>query len=349
LTTLEPGETWLVQPRIDPQNPRLCSPGIKLAVKAGSPSHQTEYFCPLLCVARASDLEHALRIANGTKYGLTSGIHSLDEREQQQWIDGIDAGNIYVNRRITGAIVQRQPFGGFKASSFGPTAKAGGPNTLRQFFRIRNRTALRVATPGEPSERRSYDALALRRLEQLHAPLYALIRQQPQADAWLRQGLHYLDAYFEHYATPSDPSAVLGEHNHLRTLPLKRVLVLAGPNTTKRDLLFALLAAAVCETPVQTLLPEGPEWAAVCSALGAGSYGNDVQLGLLLGQSQATRVRNLGAPLTPEPLRVVHQRGMTCVNEPVSQSGLVELLYYLKEQAVSVSYHRYGNLGPRVT
>lgn len=349
LTELNAGETWLVEPKIHPDNPRLCSPGIKLGVAEASSSHRTEYFCPLLSVMRASDLEHALRLANGTKYGLTSGIHTLDEREQQQWIDGIEAGNVYVNRKITGAIVQRQPFGGFKASSFGSTAKAGGPHTLRQYFKLKNRTALRIASEHPAPERRSYDAVALRRFEQLCAPLYSFIHRQPEAEALVRLGLHYLDAYFEHYATPRDPSNVLGEHNHLRTLPLSGVVILAGPGTSPRDVLAAHLAAAVCETPVQTLVPPGSEWAEVCAALGAERYESETALAEHLAKTKAIRLRNLGPPLSKELLQLIHGRGLTCLNEPVSQSGLVELLYYLKEQAVSVSYHRYGNLGAKVT
>ena len=73
------------------------------------------------------------RLANGTPYGLTSGLHCLDEREQALWIQHIEAGNCYINRTITGAIVRRQPFGGCKASGYGPGAKAGGPNYVHQF------------------------------------------------------------------------------------------------------------------------------------------------------------------------------------------------------------------------
>ncbi len=74
-------------------------------------------------------------------FGLTAGIQSLDEKECEEWINRIEAGNLYVNRGITGAIVNRQPFGGWKRSAVGPNAKAGGlnyVNTLRNWPRVTN-------------------------------------------------------------------------------------------------------------------------------------------------------------------------------------------------------------------
>jgi RHH-type proline utilization regulon transcriptional repressor/proline dehydrogenase/delta 1-pyrroline-5-carboxylate dehydrogenase len=82
----------------------------------------------------APSLEEAVRWQNDVPFGLTAGFHSLDEEECAWWIDHVEAGNLYVNRGITGAIVRRQPFGGWKRSSVGATAKAGGQHyvsTLR--------------------------------------------------------------------------------------------------------------------------------------------------------------------------------------------------------------------------
>lgn len=134
LTKLEEGEEWLLQPFQDPEHPHLWTPGIKWGVQPGSFTHQTELFGPVLGVLCADNLTHAIEIANSTRYGLTAGLHSLDEREHLQWIESIEAGNCYINRGITGAIVQRQPFGGCKQSSFGRGLKAGGPNYLLQFM-----------------------------------------------------------------------------------------------------------------------------------------------------------------------------------------------------------------------
>jgi RHH-type proline utilization regulon transcriptional repressor/proline dehydrogenase/delta 1-pyrroline-5-carboxylate dehydrogenase len=98
-----------------------------MSVKRGSWYHRTECFGPVLGLMRARDFADAIEIVNDTEFGLTSGLHSLDDREIALWREKIEAGNLYINRGITGAIVRRQPFGGWKKSVFG-AAKAGGPN-----------------------------------------------------------------------------------------------------------------------------------------------------------------------------------------------------------------------------
>ncbi len=130
LTRLDPGETWLVQPeRLDD---RTWTPGIRAGVKPGSWFHRTECFGPVLGVMVAKDLDEALSFQNATAYGLTGGLHSLHEGEIDRWMSQVEVGNAYVNRGITGAIVQRQSFGGWKASAVGPGAKAGGPHYVAQ-------------------------------------------------------------------------------------------------------------------------------------------------------------------------------------------------------------------------
>jgi RHH-type proline utilization regulon transcriptional repressor/proline dehydrogenase/delta 1-pyrroline-5-carboxylate dehydrogenase len=136
LKTLEPGESWGVRPRQVRDNPNLWSPGVKYGVQPGSYTHRTEFFGPVLGVMRFERLDEAIAIVNRPGYGLTSGLHSLDEREHTQWKSGIRAGNLYVNRGTTGAVVLRQPFGGLGKSCFGPGLKAGGPNYVAQLMKF---------------------------------------------------------------------------------------------------------------------------------------------------------------------------------------------------------------------
>jgi RHH-type proline utilization regulon transcriptional repressor/proline dehydrogenase/delta 1-pyrroline-5-carboxylate dehydrogenase len=89
----------------------------------------------------APDLKTAISWQNAADFGLTAGIQSLDPDECQEWIENVEAGNLYVNRGVTGAIVNRQPFGGWKKSSVGATAKAGGANyvaTLRNWNQMKH-------------------------------------------------------------------------------------------------------------------------------------------------------------------------------------------------------------------
>lgn len=135
LTELDSGESWLVEPRQLDDAGRLWSPGIRLGVRDGSWFHRTECFGPVLGVMHAVDLDHAIELQNGTPFGLTGGIHSLDEHEVDRWLRRVEVGNAYVNRHITGAIVRRQPFGGWKRSSVGGGPKSGGPNYVAAFTR----------------------------------------------------------------------------------------------------------------------------------------------------------------------------------------------------------------------
>ena len=135
LTELDSGESWLLQPRQLDEHGQTWSPGIRVGVKPGAWIQTTEVFGPVLAIVHAKNLKQAIRIQNSTDFGLTAGLHSLDQREQAIWRKTVQAGNLYINRTMTGAIVERQPFGGHKRSSVGWGLKAGGLNYLFNFGR----------------------------------------------------------------------------------------------------------------------------------------------------------------------------------------------------------------------
>jgi len=99
---------------------------------------QHEIFGPVLSVIRAADFDDALRIANDTEFGLTGGLYSQDEGRIDRVRRDFHVGNLYINRKITGALVGVQPFGGFKMS--GSNSKAGGPDYLRLFMEMKSVT-----------------------------------------------------------------------------------------------------------------------------------------------------------------------------------------------------------------
>jgi 1-pyrroline-5-carboxylate dehydrogenase len=105
---------------------------------------KTELFVPFVSVAPFDELDEAIEKANDTEYGLTAGFYSEDEAEVNEWLDRIQAGVIYVNRRAgatTGAWPGVQPFGGWKGS--GTTGKAGGgPYYVTQYLREQSRTVI---------------------------------------------------------------------------------------------------------------------------------------------------------------------------------------------------------------
>lgn len=186
LTQLEPGESWLLEPRRAGGVPHLWTPGIKLGVQPGSFFHGTECFGPVLGLMRAGSLRQAIEWQNATGYGLTAGLHSLDHEEIALWSEAVQAGNLYINKPTTGAVVQRQPFGGWKRSCIGPGAKAGGPHYTHLFSILREK------------EERSLDEAA-----------------RDFAGAW--------ETYF---SKEHDPSALVCEKNVLRFRPCRGVAVL---------------------------------------------------------------------------------------------------------------------------
>ncbi|MFQ5947626.1 MAG: L-glutamate gamma-semialdehyde dehydrogenase [Acidimicrobiia bacterium] len=120
---------------IDRDGGYYIEPTIFADVAPDSRPAQHEIFGPVLSVIRAKDFDHALEIANNTEFGLTGGLYSSDRSRVEQARREFHVGNLYINRKITGALVGVQPFGGFKMS--GSNAKAGGPDYLRLFMEMK--------------------------------------------------------------------------------------------------------------------------------------------------------------------------------------------------------------------
>jgi RHH-type proline utilization regulon transcriptional repressor/proline dehydrogenase/delta 1-pyrroline-5-carboxylate dehydrogenase len=332
LTSREPGESWLVEPQRDPKNPRAWSPGIKLGVREGSFMHVTELFGPVLAVMRAEDLDHALRIANATPYGLTAGLFSLDEREQARWAARIQAGNLYINRPITGAIVRRQPFGGYKGSSFGPGAKAGGPNYVAQLSDVVQRSAPLVVCPPLP------DAAAL--IASARASLTEAQRERLGIGA-----CNYAHALRTHFAVDHDPSGVLGERNVLCYRACTPMLLRAAAGADAGDVLLSAAAALTCG--VEFVLSVDPSASPALPGLDrllgviAVVEGADAAAARIAGT--IARVRVLGS-VEPELRAAAEAALVHVVAGSVLLSGRFELLHYHREQSRSHRFHRYGNL-----
>jgi RHH-type proline utilization regulon transcriptional repressor/proline dehydrogenase/delta 1-pyrroline-5-carboxylate dehydrogenase len=334
------GESWLVEPRPDPDNPRLWSPGIKVGVRPGTASHTEELFGPVLSVIRARTLDHAIAVANATPYGLTSGLHSLDTREQARWMATIDAGNIYINRSTTGAIVQRQPFGGRKASGFGPGAKAGGPNYLLQLLHVTQDTA----PTAQDTPDATVQALLAAWRDRLEDAEYAHLEASAESAAhWWRT----------HFTVTHDPSEIVGQDNLFRYQsgnatgggPGFQIMVRIGSETRPLAVAQCLVAAETTGTPVSVSVAPGvATWLTPEEAVHEDDQGFIDHLRAL--RPYPVRIRALGT-LGTEPLRFALDAGIHVDREPPVASGRVELLRWVREQSVSRDFHRYGNLGGR--
>jgi RHH-type proline utilization regulon transcriptional repressor/proline dehydrogenase/delta 1-pyrroline-5-carboxylate dehydrogenase len=284
-TRLGPGERWLVQPSALDEPGYLWSPGVKVGVAAGSPFHLTECFGPVLGIMRAADLDEAIRWQNQPAYGLTAGLHALDPAEIDHWREHVQAGNLYVNRGTTGAIVRRQPFGGWKRSVVGAGAKAGGPNYVASLGRW----------PGVGTE----------------TPAGYLEGCQ---QAW--DGMR----------VAVDPTGLAAEANAFRYRLLRKVLLWKGDGVTDAEVACARTAAAAVGVAVEVV-----DEAAV--ARRAGEVGVD-------------KLRCLGAG--PDATRLAAMDAGWWVDDiPVAAEPAREVLRWVREQAVSESLHRHGNVTGR--
>ncbi len=245
LVELEASERWAVRPECRQENPHLWSPGVKWGTRPGSTTHRTELFGPVLAVMRADNLDHAIEIVNQTGYGLTAGLESLDEREREVWQERIRAGNLYVNRVTTGAVVQRQPFGGVGKSAFGPGIKAGGPSYVAQLMTFED-------VPGAAAADTQVIDPAL-------AGLMSALRADPAAGALGTDVSGILDpgevericAAITSYAARNaqefgvahDPQRLLGQDNLRRYRPVPALRVRVHPDDDAFEI-FARVAAA---------------------------------------------------------------------------------------------------------
>ncbi len=291
LTQLDGDERWLIQPQR--LGPTTWTPGIRSGVQGGSWFHQTECFGPVLGLMKAETLSEAVQLQNATPFGLTGGIHSLDDTEISYWLEHVQVGNAYVNRAITGAIVRRQPFGGWKRSSIGPGAKTGGPNYLAQLGAWKPRD------------------LNLDSAEWLERAVAS------DDDAWRSE-----------FSTEHDPSGLFCESNRFRYRPLERVAVRCEAEAPQVERDRVLSAAERCG--VDVVLSESSRESAEAFA--------DRLVDL-----KVDRIRLLGAG-RPVIRDRAHELGIHVAGDPVTAEGRIELLHYLREQAISQTAHRYGNL-----
>jgi RHH-type proline utilization regulon transcriptional repressor/proline dehydrogenase/delta 1-pyrroline-5-carboxylate dehydrogenase len=301
LHRLGPGESWLVEPHQQGENPRLWTAGIKLGVRPGSPFHLTECFGPVLGLMCAADLGQAIEWQNQPAYGLTAGLQSLDPAEIERWREAVQAGNLYVNRHITGAIVRRQSFGGWKRSVMGPGPKAGGPNY--------------VASLGTWTAR--FDGT-------VHEFAAAVAR------AW-REDL-----------VSVDESGLLAEANVFRYRPLRTALLRAGDGVSDQEISLALAAASAVDVAVSVSSPVERDLERALTV----TVEDEAALIARIGGVSADKLRLIGA--ADEKLRLaVHDAGLWLDDVPVVAQPTRELLRWVREQAVSETRHRHGNITGR--
>lgn len=329
LTTLEPGQRWLVEPQQVDTEGALWRPGIREGVRAGSEFHLTEYFGPVLGIMTAATLDEAIDLVGAIDYGLTSGLHSLDDDEIQTWLRRIEAGNLYVNRGTTGAIVQRQPFGGWKKSVVGAGTKAGGPNYLLGLGSWTD-AAVRAARPSRP------DAFAS-----------AALAAVPAADReWLTTALASdAAAWTDEFGVARDVSALASEQNVFRYAPV--AVTVRAESATDVALVRSVAAGVRVGADVSVSSPTGlaPAVRAWLEGCGVPARVEDAaawsRRAAALGRSGG-RVRLLGGSAPAFAEATAGSPAVALYDGPVVTAGRIETLPFLREQAVSITAHRFG-------
>ncbi|NLX17778.1 MAG: bifunctional proline dehydrogenase/L-glutamate gamma-semialdehyde dehydrogenase [Desulfobulbus sp.] len=351
LTSLEPGEEWALTPAMINGNPQLWSPGIKYGVRPGSFTHLTELFGPVLGVMRAETLNEAISLANQTGYGLTSGLESLDTREQEIWKAGIRAGNLYINRSTTGAIVLRQPFGGMGKSALGPGLKAGSIEYVSQFMQI-TETDPPLMKPLTSEHRLFVITQEWRRLLRWGAwPAY-----RKELEQTIRAVTSYLHSMETYYGTTQDYFHLRGQENQLRWLPVKDLVIRLHPDDSLFNMLARCAAALIAGCTPALSLPPGLTnlVSGFLTEQQAHRFLHGVSLVTETDEQLAERISNLerlrygGPDRVPVAVYTAAARtGTWIARSPVCMEGRFELLHYLRQQAICNNYHRYGNLGER--
>ncbi|MDR0782747.1 MAG: bifunctional proline dehydrogenase/L-glutamate gamma-semialdehyde dehydrogenase [Propionibacteriaceae bacterium] len=393
LTTLEAGQSWVIRPEPVGDSGKLWSPGVREGVHPGSEFHLTEYFGPVLGIMVARSLKEAIEIANQVDYGLTSGLHSLDRAEITYWLDHIHAGNLYVNRSITGAIVQRQPFGGWKKSAVGAGAKAGGPNYLIGLGDwARDDQAARVESPAPPTE--AMAALLAATKDHLSAAEANWLAQASQSD------LTELASRFQ----PTDVCGLVAEHNLFRYLPLSpdppihryyappdrraggvdnarqasslpstlspchhtcsvplATRAIGGSGLSEpaiirwdgADLsaLLRVLHAAITSQSAFELTTAVPLIGALAEALQpwtSVAEQSDAEFAASLAGGPSRRVRLIGGQASTLSQAINGRVDIAIWDGAPTQSGRLELLGFLQEQAIAITAHRFGTPSPLV-
>ena len=337
LTSLEDGEEWLLEPKADPSNPNLWSPGIKMGVRPGSFTHMTELFGPVLGLMRADSLRHAIFLANMVPYGLTAGLQSLDEREQTIWSNEIEAGNLYINRATTGAIVRRQPFGGCKASSVGGGSKAGGPNYLRELMK-----AKQIGLPQEKLPVNEW-------VNSLTGFLDRIELSAEELGLWTASVSNYA-YWWKRLHQDRDPTKIVGQDNFFRYVPRKGIALRIESDSNPLDALRVCAAALTCGSQLEiSWSPETANsqfnWLELVPVLRVVDESKESFL-QRVRDKKMERIRLLDAP-EPSLLQAAAESTTYLIHDPVLANGRLELLHYIREVSLSIDYHRYGNLGLR--
>jgi RHH-type proline utilization regulon transcriptional repressor/proline dehydrogenase/delta 1-pyrroline-5-carboxylate dehydrogenase len=343
LTYLDDGEEWLVRPSYaDNKNPYMLRPSVRWGTSKADFCHMNELFGPVLSVMCAEDLDDAIEIVNSTGYGLTSGIESLDKREVDHWKENLLAGNLYINRGTTGAIVIRQPFGGMRKSAIGSGKKAGGFNYVGQFMNIHYK------------ETNLYESCSSTYIDQMRIFLTRDTVFNDECESAMRYICHFAHWYEVEFLKEHDYAHIRGESNVVRYLPVKSVMLRLDENDALDEIITTIMAIKMIGAHIYISIPKKSRraefiWLESKQASFIGkedSFTRDDEDEVIALAAKAQRLRYLNPENVPMSVyQKLSSAARYIASDPFVSHGRIELMHYFIEQSISNSYHRYGNLG----
>lgn len=342
LTTLGPGESWLLRPEPLGDDGRLWSPGIREGSDTSSPAR-----VPVFTLAHAETLAAAIELQNASPGGV-AGLHSLDSDEIELWLEAVDSADLVVNRPTSSGSSTRQPAGGW----LGSAAKTGGPNAL---LALGGWQPL-FAEPGASVRLSGIVAPALALIEAAQPSMqfveFDLVRAGARSDE---------SAWWSEYGLARDLSGVDAQRTVLRYRPVDVTVRLAeGASAAQLVRVLAAAARAGARVSISSAVPvaagivrlvSGP-----ASPLAVDGIVVETEARWLArvqaGQVTSTRIRLIGgdegALAAVLGTTAMHPDAVSIAvfAAPVTTSGRLELLPFLREQSLSLTAHRYGSPDP---
>ncbi len=335
LDELKPYEEWALKPKFIDDNLHLMTPGIKYGTKKGDFTHMTELFAPILTVMKAKDLQEAIEIVNSTGYGLTAGFESLDEREWEYFHTHIEAGNIYINKPTTGAIVLRQPFGGIKKSAIGFGRKVGIYNYITQFLDISQ----------ESADNNLLENGFSTALDSLNKNTKELANISTIAKS-------YAYHHKNEFSLAKDYVGIRGEENLFSYNKIQNLAFRVCNKDSLQDILGVILAANTSRVKLLVSFDKNSNIDTakeLCEQIALqADFIEENEESFIAKISQYERIRYHAKPsIADEIYQKAASLAKIIIRDKPLLNGRFELLFYHNEKSLSISYHRYGNLGIR--
>lgn len=344
LTALAEGERWLLQPRSVDDTGRLWTAGIRVGVEPDAAAITSDAKVPVVNLIAVRTLDEAIALQNSLDYGLGAGLYSLDRAEIAQWVQGVEAGNLYVNRDMLGVRVQQQPIGGWNRSMIGTKLKSGGPNALVNLGRWR------------ADEHEQSHTLHLRGLEERIARLIEAMQGSLKFEEFervRRTALSCQIAWNETFGEVTDISNLRVQRNLFRYRPA-RCLIRFSQDARGDELGQVLVAAQAARAPMMIStaweLPTGlaRELEYQNASVRVESDEEFLQRMRAEGLRDCPRLRLLGGSRSALMSALRNAVDIAVFSDDVTLAGRVEMLPFLREQTISITAHRFGEVDERV-